>query len=56
MASFTTLGFVFISLIPYSKKLYVVATNGFLEDIILVLYLFHLVCYKTRIILSENFN
>ena len=56
MSFFTTLGFVSISLIPFLTIFYVVCTNSFLEDIILVLDIFLLVCYKTKVILSVNFN
>ena len=45
----TTLGFVSVLLIPYLKTFSVVATKGFLEDVILVLGLFYLVCYKTKV-------
>ena len=55
MASSTTLGSVSVSLIPYLKFLSVVATNVFLEDMILVLDIFYSVCYKTKVILPENF-
>ena len=56
MDSSTTLGFVSISLIPSFNFLSVVATDGSLEDIILVLDVFYLVCYKTKLMSSENFN
>ena len=50
MASFTTLGFVPISLI-YSLTIFsIVVTNDFLEDMIPVLDLLYLVYYKTKII------
>ena len=56
MASFTKLGFVSISLTPSLNTFYVVVTNGFLEDMILVLDILYLVCYKTKVILPENCN
>ena len=56
MDFYTTLGFVSISLIPSLPILYVVATNNFLWYMILVLDIFYLVFYKTKVILSANFN
>ena len=56
LALSTTSGFIYFSLIPSFTILSVVATNGFLEDMILVLYIFYLVCFKTKVILSVNFN
>ena len=51
MASFVTLGFVPISLIPSWEILSVVVTNDFLEDMILVLGLLYPVYYKNKVIL-----
>ena len=48
MAFSTTLGFVSISLIHYLTILYVVVNNGFLEDMILVIDLFYLVCTHSK--------
>ena len=54
MASFTTLGSVSMSLIPSLGIFYVVVTNGFLEDMILVLDMFYLVCFKTKVIYPQQ--
>ena len=53
MDSYTTLSFFSISLISSLTIVYVVATNVFLEDMILVLDIFYLVCYKTKVISPE---
>ena len=53
MASFTTLGFVPMSLFPSLKFLSVEVTNEFLEDTILVLDLLYPFYYKTKLILPE---
>ena len=50
MDSFTTLGFVPISLILSLKILSLVATNEFLEDMILVIDPLYPVYYKTKVI------
>ena len=50
MASFTTLGFFHMSLIPSLKKKSVVVTNAVLEYMILVLGLLYPVYYKIKVI------
>ena len=53
---FTILGLVSMSLIPSLGLFSIVETNGFLGDMILMLDFLYTVCYKTKLILPENFN
>ena len=52
MDFFTTLGFVSVLFIHSLTIFSVVVTNGFLEDMILVLDLLHMFCHKIKVILT----
>ena len=54
MASFTTLVFVAILLIPSLEKISLVVTNAFLEDMISVLDLLYPFYYKIKVIFNSD--